>query len=405
MTVFKWHIIVIILCVGINFSSAQGNYEFYFKGISAFNKADYQEAVMQLTKAIQKSDAPKEIILEMRGKSYLALQEFSYAEQDFAKLAELNLADGTYCLAQCFALQDNAVKAVEQLQIHLQQYLKKLKSDILLDPAFDSINTSEEWLALWSGDYYSKTEEQYADAVYHFRIKEYDFALDILDQMIMAKNRYHKAYSLRAEIYKDKGEYSRALSDLDEAIDLKKKQADYYAMRAEVYSITGKYKDAFEDIQQARNLDPSYSDYMLKEADILSRMEESQKAMELLTEYIAYFPTNTEALYTAGKCLYLQNNLADAADKFSTCIQIAPSNSKYWLARGNVNIAMSLPEKAIDDYSMSLDLDPKQGKVYYSRAFAYQELNEKERACNDFKKAFALGFKEALVHIQEYCGE
>ena len=78
---------------------------------------------------------------------------------------------------------------------------------------------------------------------------------------------------------------------------------------------------------------------------------------------------------------------------------------KLWMARGNVNFEMGKAQKAADDYSMSLDLDPKQAKVFYSRAFAYQELNEKDRACTDFKKAFSLGYKEALIHIQEYCGE
>lgn len=405
MTPIKIYISLVLLFAGFNLSTAQGKYDNYFNGLAAFNNTNYQDAVQHFSVALEKPGSPQIKTLEMRGKSYLALNQFANAERDFNDLSEIDLAMGSYCLAQCYAQQGDAAKTVAQLQIHLQQYFKNLKSDILLDPAFSPINTSKEWLALWSGDHYSKTEEQYADAVYHFRIGEYDFALDILDQMIVSKSRYHRAYSLRAEIYQKQREYSRSLTDLNEAINLKKKQADYYAMRANVYVSLEKNKEALEDIQQARKLDPIAIDYMLTEAEILTRLGEPQKALELATEYSGYFCSTTEALYIAGKCLYMQKRLAEASDKFSHCIETDPAQVKYWLARGNVNIALSQPEKAVADYSMALDLDPKQAKVYFSRAFAYQDLNEKDRACSDFKKAFSLGFKEALSHIQEYCGE
>lgn len=405
MKLFNISILLFALCVGLKVSTAQIQYADYFKGVADYNQSNYNEAIQHFTNALKNSNAPKEQAYELRGKAFLALNQYTKAEQDFIRLSELNLVAGSYCLAQCFAIQGEAAKSVGQLKIHLQQYYKKLKSDILLDPAFNSINNSEEWLALWNGNHYNKTEEQYADAVYHFRNEEYDFALDILDQMIASKSRYHKAYRLRAEILQHKGDYSFAQKDLDKAIHIKKKQADYYAQRAQLFVELEKYKNALKDIEQARKLDPLVSGYIIAEANILTRMGESQKALDLATEYIKLFPKETEAHYIAGKCLYIQKRFMEAVEKFSTCIENDPAQEKFWLARGNVNVAMAQPDKAVNDYSMSLDLDPKQPIVYFSRAFAYQDLNEKDRACKDFKKAFSLGFKEALSHIQEYCGE
>ncbi len=404
MTSIKWQMFVILFCALSAYSLAQTKYPSYFKGVASYNNGNYQEAIQHFNTA-ENENISKEIVLEIRGKSYLALNDFSNASKDFQSLSSVDVAKGSYLLAQCYALQGSHDMAIEQIRIHLQQYHKMLKSDIRTNMNFESVKNSEAWIELWKSDWYNHSENHYADALYHFRNNEPDFALDILDQLIEKRSNNHKALALRAEIFIAQEEYKAAIENLSEAIEIKDKIPEYYATRASVLLKLEKNKNALEDIRLARKLNPYSIEYPIVEANTLFLLENYKEATEILTDYLTYFPDNSSALYTLGKCLYMHNKLEESLKRFSQIIEKNPGEPKYFLARGNVNMAMNLPDKAIEDYSMALDLDPKQEKVYFSRAFAYQELNDKDRACRDFRKAFSLGYNKALIHVQEYCGD
>ena len=405
MVPFKWHIVLLFLCATFTVGFAQSDYDLYFKGLASFENGNYDQAIQHFSTALKDGKLSKEKLLEMRARAFLKKGNFSKAESDFIQLAQIDKSIGTYGLAQVYALQGDAEKATAQLRIHLDQYYKNRRSDVRLDTCFQTISTSKAWEDLWNEDWYNRSENLYADALYQFESNENSFALDILEKLLEGRSNNHRAYALRCKIYVSENNLNWALDDIDRAISIKKKQAEYYAQRSDILTLQENYKDALKDIQKAKQLDPYNKDYYRNGALLLLATGSSKMALEKLNEYLSYFPNDMEAQYATGRCLYIEQNLEASLAKFTECVEKDPGQWKFWLARGNVNIDLNHPTEAANDYSMALDLDPKLGKVYYSRAFAYQELNEKDRACRDFKKAFDLGFKDALSYIQEYCGD
>ena len=405
MNLFRRSISFLLASLISVFCVAQSAYINYFKGIASLEKGDHQQAIAHFNTSLQQQEVPEQKILEFRGRAYLALNKASLAKADFEALTMQDQSKGHYGLAMFYANQKNENKAVGQLKLYLGEHHKIQKSEIKLDTCFRNINSSKEWEDLWKEDWYSKQELSLADAKYYFETDDNSMAFDVLDEMLQKKNRKHKAYFLRSKVNFSEGEISAAIKDINQAIKIKNKNADYYAFRAQIYFHNNKLKAALNDIEKAIDLDPLVRSYYLTRAELLFKLKETKNALNRINDYLLCFPDELEAKYIAGKCYYDLNNLTASHTLFTECIEADNGQTRFWMARGNTNQAMKKNQEAINDYSMSLDLNPKQATVYYSRAFSYQELNEQERACSDFKKAFSLGFKDALIHVQEFCGK
>jgi tetratricopeptide (TPR) repeat protein len=90
----------------------------------------------------------------------------------------------------------------------------------------------------------------------YIRKRQYDRAIQDLDQAIRRDPKYALAYQSRGTAYSLKGENERAIEDFNQAIRLDPKSAAAFYGRGGVYNVEGQYDRAIQDLDQAVRLKP-----------------------------------------------------------------------------------------------------------------------------------------------------
>jgi len=376
----------------------------YFKGLAKYNVGEYEQAINNFSDALN-DDIPKQNVYKHIGYAYINLNKIDEAINTFTELSEIDITEGSYGLARCYAIKNDAPAVANQLRIHFNQKDKHSRSSIRTDKYFAQIKETPYWDEIWDIDWYSKYEILYADAYFDYQDKKYNDAIYILDDLISRKPHYHQSYVLRGDVYLAINQPKDALKDYTKAIEIRHKNSDYYYARSKAYEKLKKYDNAIEDIQIAIELNPLNPDLLLQKASLLYDNEDKAQAKQIVNNYLEYFGEDTKAIYLAGKCFYSSDDFKNAIPLFSKAIKVDASNANYFLARGNSYIYTKMYEEALKDFSMALDLNPRLPKVFLSRGVAKIEMGDKDGACEDFNKAYQLGNKDALKLIQENCRE
>ena len=90
----------------------------------------------------------------------------------------------------------------------------------------------------------------------YIRKRQYDRAIQDLDQAIRRDPNYAPAFQSRGTAYSLKGQYDRAIGDFNQAIRLDPKVATCFYARGGVYNAQGQYDRAIQDLDQALRLKP-----------------------------------------------------------------------------------------------------------------------------------------------------
>jgi tetratricopeptide (TPR) repeat protein len=90
----------------------------------------------------------------------------------------------------------------------------------------------------------------------YIRKRQYDRAIQDLDQAIQRDPKYALAFQSRGTAYSLKGQNERAIEDFNQAIRLDPKSAAALYSRGGVYNVQGQYDRAIPDFDQALRLKP-----------------------------------------------------------------------------------------------------------------------------------------------------
>ena len=88
----------------------------------------------------------------------------------------------------------------------------------------------------------------------HSMMGEFEKAIADYTRAIEINPRYAIAYHNRGFVYRRVGEYDRAIPDLTMATEIDPKYASAYYHRGHIYYYKGEYEKAWEDIKKARSL-------------------------------------------------------------------------------------------------------------------------------------------------------
>jgi tetratricopeptide (TPR) repeat protein len=158
----------------------------------------------------------------------------------------------------------------------------------------------------------------------YLRKREYDRAIQDLDQAVRRDPNYAPAFQSRGTAYSLKGEYERAIGDFNQAIRLDPKSATSFYARGGAYNVQGQYDRAIQDFDQAIRLKPDLAPVF----------------------FAATF--HERGLAYAGKGQY---------------------------------------DRALRDYDQAIRLYPNLAQAFYDRAAALRALRQPVRAEGDFAKA------------------
>ncbi len=366
----RFFISCIFLCLFTNLLFGQFSAREYFKfGKNKFDEGKYYEAIDFLDKAIRE-DPDYENAIYLRGQSFLSLNQYKLAIDDFSRII------GKRNNYDMYTAEYFLKRAVAMMEIHEYESAEKdFKTAMKLRP-----NDSE---------IYSEFS-RYKFLTFH-----------------------------------DKNE---AIREINKAIQLDPGIADYYIRRAEYKIALAKfhprsneiYESALSDASKAIEMDPDNVDYYMVRTIVNKERGEQMEAVSDYNRMIELNPNKIEA-YTERGIIKMQNDLYKSAiQDFTKSIELNGNNEQSYRYRALCRHNSLDFSGAYEDYSRAIILlreelnfskgDEKErlkrilADTYLKRGIAATSLGNSMNACADFKMAYDLGSNLGLNYLRKYCG-
>ncbi|MCK4662251.1 MAG: tetratricopeptide repeat protein [Bacteroidales bacterium] len=397
----KPKLLIILLFFNLNIFPQEIN-DLYFKAYSNKEYKNYENAITYYSKAI-KNNPNNHLYFIEKGECYYLLNNYNKAINDFHEANKIKPDIADYYIAKCYAKLKNNDTTIIYLEKHLESKYKLYKSQIRLDKDFIEISKTKQWENLWKKDWYNKYENLLADAQYLIKKNKLNDALDIVNDIIDRRTKWHKAYIIRAQIYVYEKNYKLAIEDYNTAIKYRKRNDNYYLYRAKAFYNLGKYKKALSDYSTALKLNQYNLNYYLQKSETEYFLKKYESSLSDINIYITYFNTDDKAISLCGKIHFEMGNYLKALEYFNKAIELNPSEIEYLISRADTYLATKTYKYAEQDYSMILDISPFLGKVYYNRGIARQNLNNTKGACRDWEKARMYKYLDADKYLMKHC--
>jgi len=399
--------LAVVLAISVFFACAHAQEPqqlLWMKGVAAARQGNYSESAAYFTKLILKDSTSYDYYLR-RGQVFLLSRKNDSALLDFLTAEKRKNGVASYEIARCYALMNRPAESVDWLRKHLQSSGRLPEAFIRLDKAFRPIESTKEWNEVWKNEWYTKAEQNTAEASYLIESGKAVEAVAQLSEWLTRNPKKHEWYYLRAKAYLLLGNRNNALKDLNQAIDLNKRQPEYFWQRGKLLLEDGKFTKAAEDFSRVLKLDPSRLEVYQERARALAGAEKFSSSLDDITLYLSLFPKDPHAHYTHGYILYTMHKYADAVKALDLSITMDHSVPEFFYQRGLCLLEMRNYRNAIYDFAQALDLNPGNADVWYQKGIARMYDGDPEGACNDLKKAAALGNKEAYKQSIQLCTE
>lgn len=192
-------------------------------------------------------------------------------------------------------------------------------------------------------------------------LRQYERALERLNEALKVDVRLDGAYYMKGRIYKETGDTARAASSLQTAVEVNPKRYDAYIELALLYA-EAQNDMALEYYRTARELRPQSVEALYNEAMYLQNHSDPAHWQTALVHYdriLTLDPKNASAAFNKG-FIHMINLAAydSAAFWFSKAIEVLPH---FHQAHYNLGLAlegMSAPEEALTAYDNALSFKP-----------------------------------------------
>jgi tetratricopeptide (TPR) repeat protein len=393
-------LILLVILPACSYSQAVD--EQYLAGSAFLKNGDFQKAAESFSLAITRNNSSDQLYIK-RGVAFLNLNQIDKAIADFFEANLINSQVADLWLARCYAANKEYIRAIEFLKSHLNSPFRLPEDSIKKDPSFDRLQDTPEWFSLWQKSWYSVTEKVIADAKYYASRKQYDRAVELLDEDLADTPGNPQLLIQRADVFMKQGNYIAAVADLSSVLGLDKALVSCYPLRAEAYLKSGRYKEAISDYNKAIREEPGDFSLYLKRAQAYAALSSWGPAIKDLQLYMKYFSNDLNALYQCGQYYYEAGDYMNALKSFNRNMKEDPNNANYYKARGKTYLKTATYRYAISDLSMSLDLNPSDAEAWMYHGVALIKSGNKSDGCSCLHKAQNLGSTEALKYIVENC--
>jgi tetratricopeptide (TPR) repeat protein len=394
-------LLVTLIVVG-NQAFTQAPDENYMSGCAGLVRGDYRQAVEDFSYAITRNNADEQLFIK-RGEAHLKLKEFDRAGEDFSEANVIYPGVADIWLARCYALAGDKGKAITFLTGHLKSEFRLPEDSIKQDHAFDELQASPEWHAIWQNEWYSDEEKVEAELGYYSKKKRFDEAGSLLAGELSKNPNSKVLYSIKGKLAYDQGNYAAAIADYTSALNLDKNLASVYPARGKAYLKAGKFRDAVNDFNRALKTDPADFGTYLQRAEAYAGNRIWDPAIRDLQIYLKYFNNDQKVLHQCGEYYYESEDYINALKYFNLNLRDDPNNSLYYKSRGKTYLKTSTYRYALSDLSMSLDLNPEDAETWMYMGLAKIRSGDKEKGCSDLQRAQRMGNVEAVKYIVDYC--
>lgn len=389
----------ILLCAGFIYGQQTVDYVLKARALSEEGKPD--QAIDLLTEKISETTTSR-LYIE-RAEAYILKGDYSGAISDFNEANRITPFAGEYGLSRIYALKGDVATALYHLEISMNSPYKKSEKEIMLDPAFGTVENKQEWRQFWKKEWYSNTEKSISEIEYYISVGKIDESKDVLSELKKSYESNVDILYAESLINLASGNYTEVLKIISGLKDLNSGIEKYLRILATAQ--TGASDPAGASTSYTQLLESGVADagLLILRAECYRKTGETDKALTDINRYLEIYPENKSALSLAGKVVAKSGDNLKALEYFSKNLKLHPNDPECYVDRANSYFVSRSWDLAINDYSMSLDLKPADSEVWLNKGVALLNSGKVEDACHDFRRSFKLGNRRVTEYISRNC--
>ena len=221
---------------------------------------------------------------------------------------------------------------------------------------------------------------------HHFGQKNFDEALEDVDQVIATHEGSAGAHELRGTILAAQEKLEEALESLDRATKLAPTALSPYLHRSQIHANLGNLDRAVAEATKIIELQPQNpvglllrSNYYLQDSKPAEALADIDKALKLA-------PNDPTSLLTKARILASLGREKEALEQLEQTAQAAPQVALY-LQVGTFAMQLEMPRRAIEAFDQALKLEPNNPLVLRFRGDAKLNISDHKGAVADFEQA------------------
>jgi len=338
-----------------------------------------------------------------RAEANILKRDYSGAIADYNQANKITSLSGEYGLSRIYALKGDAATSLYHLELSMRSNFKKSEKEILLDPAFASIDNRQEWRQFWKKEWYSVSEKSISEIEYYISAGKIDQSKDVLSEFKKNYNSNSDLIYAESLINLASGNYSQVMKDVPGLLASEPGNEKYLRVLAKAQ--TGISDPAGASVTYSQLISSGVIDagLFLLRADCYQKTGETDKALNDIGKYLEIYPDNLTALRLAGKVEVKSGDNLKALQYFSENLKLHPNDPECYMDRANSYFISKTWDMAINDYGMSLDLKPENSDAWLNKGIALLNSGKTDDACHDFRIAFRMGNKRVTDYISRNC--
>ena len=189
--------------------------------------------------------------------------------------------------------------------------------------------------------------------------KQYDKALEQLNQIIESSPDDPVVYKVRSRVYLLKGDVLSALEDLNEADRLLPDDVSVLVMRGQVYRMTGQVAKARQDVDRALSIDGQNAEALLLRSSVSSDMEDYDQAIADLRALLQRNPQSEILRVELARVYSAARRPSRALEIMDAGLADEPQNPTLLRHKADTLLSMGRHKGAIKVYELALEVDSR----------------------------------------------
>lgn len=374
----------------------------WYRARAAIENGHAAGAISILDSAIGANPVNHSLFL-LRGQASLARRDYTSALSDFFITDSLRPGSASLWIARTYSQTNNIPKAIEYLKQHLSLPEKESEASLKLDPLLNGIKESPLWQNLWLTDWYSPQERLVAQVEYLFTRKQWDEAIDLLNQQLRGRRGRHQLIALRGQAYYMTGSYRAALADFADALRRNRRNHTYMAWKAKTLTELKRPRQAHELLNRAIQQSGGEPHHFLLRAKVFASELKFMQAAEDVEYFLGFYPSNPEAIELFATYAQQAGRLMEALRYLGRLISAYPQESSFYYRRASIYIISKNWAFAEPDLLQATTLDPNHADALLQLGITQLNLGKAKEACSAFQRAKERGSFSAQEWLYLRC--
>ncbi|MEQ1607004.1 MAG: tetratricopeptide repeat protein [Pyrinomonadaceae bacterium] len=378
------------------------NYAHYRKGFAHFSLKENDQAVNELTLALNQGFNPLEIY-RIRYYIYFSQGNYDAALADIQKglllapndinfltdIGEINYARKAYPQA-LEAFQKAAMTAPNSGG---DIYYSIARVSLALNDAKAQADAAET--ALTKGTRFpGETFYLLGDA--NQKLKNYDKAVDAYQKALGVKPNIYQIYQSLSDIFKSESKFTESIDILKKGLAQFPVDGNFYTELGLVYSLAGRSAEAVQAARSGVQILPNQAGGYTNLCRALNETKEFAQAVIACNNSLRIRPNDGETYFYLGNALVGTDKSVEAARAYSNAVRGLeevtkknPEQSENWYLLGNSYFADKQFDKAIESYLKCLEISPKFLRARANLGISYARKKNKAAATEQYNLLIA----------------